>query len=185
MAAEGRRLTREENIVLNYQLALEKFVDDSVSGSREAFTLAINAIRWLVTKDAAGLQSARRWFAKEIHKLDDPDSQPGIIMQIEYHVRLALGVRRGGGTWGEPNDAPGWLHGCLAYRFGDKPIPSEAELADWLDRHSEEKARGKITTAGIVTNIVHQGQLFGTVRTRQQTLQLVTKALDRKAHPRW
>jgi hypothetical protein len=182
---QGRRLTREESVVLDYQLALERFVDDSVPGSREAFEMAHNAIRWLIMKDAAGLKDARRWVAKEFHKLDDPDEQSGIVIQIEWHVRMALGVRQGGGKWGDPSEAPRWLHGCLASRFRDKPIPSDAELADWLDRHSERTAKGKITTAGIVTNIVHQGKLFGTVRSRQQALQLVTKALDRNRHPRW
>ena len=35
-------------LVLGYRLALERFVDEAVPGSRDAFTMAYNAIRWLI-----------------------------------------------------------------------------------------------------------------------------------------
>jgi hypothetical protein len=47
---KGRSLTPAENVVLDFRLALEKFVDCRVPGSQEAFTMAYNAIIALVEK---------------------------------------------------------------------------------------------------------------------------------------
>jgi hypothetical protein len=54
--AEGRRLSPQENTVLNYRLKHERFVDPTLAGSAEAFTMAYNAIRWLVMKDPRGFR---------------------------------------------------------------------------------------------------------------------------------
>ena len=181
---QGRRVTREESLVLDYQLGLERFVDASVPGSREAFTMAHNAIRWLILREPGGLEDARRWLAWKMG-FNSPDSDAVTIVQIEWHVRMALGMRRGEGRWGDPEKAPEWLHRALLHRFEAKSIPSVESLASWLDRHAERHARGKITTAGIVAKIVHEGRLLGARLSEQRTRERVTKALDRKRHPRW
>jgi hypothetical protein len=60
--------------------------------------------------------------------------------------------------------------------LGDVGAPAQAL------RH----VRGKLTTAGIVAEIVHVGRLFGrSSEDRQQTREKVAKALDRRRHPRW
>ena len=184
-APRGRPLTPAENVVLDYRLALEKFVDYRVPGSHEAFTMAHNAIIALVQKKPESLDMARRWSAW-IAGFDGPDSDAAVIVQLEHHVRVALGIRHGGGDWGDPASAAGQLHAALLERFKDsKSLPSEADLEDWLGRHAPARARGKLTTVGIVTKIIHRGRLVGARRDEQQTRERVTKALDQKRHPRW
>jgi hypothetical protein len=117
---------------------------------------------------------------------DSSESPAAVIVQIEWHVRVARERRRGDGTFGDPKDAVPQLRAGLVSRFPkSKSIPSEADLADWLDRYWPTRKRGKVTYAGIVAKIVHQGRLLGVVKSEQQTLQRVTKALDPKRHPRW
>lgn len=182
---QGRHLTPEESVVLSYRMALERFVDPGVRGSHEAYTMAYNAIRWLILKEPTGLESARRWLA-QVQGFSGPDSDAAVIVQIEWQVRVALDIRCGDGTFGEPTEAVKQLRAALVSRFSDSnSIPSETELADWLERHAPSRARGKITTAGIVARIVHRGRLLGARGTEQKTLERVTKALDPKRHPRW
>jgi hypothetical protein len=67
----------------------------------------------------------------------------------------------------------------LVARFGEERVPSIEALTDWLGRHSERRARGKLTTAGIVTAIILYGKLIPGLRNRQQTLDYVGKAIRR------
>jgi hypothetical protein len=182
----GRSLTPEENRVLDFRLALERYVDLALPGSQDAFTLAHNAIRWLVMRDAEGLQVARRCGAW-LSGFSDPDSDAAVIVAIEHHVRVALGIRHGGGDWGDPAAVPAQLRDALAQRFPQsETLPTAVDLGDWLDRHVPATRRGKLTTAGIVARIVHRGRLLGARGDSvQKTLERVTKALSQKRHPRW
>jgi hypothetical protein len=70
---------------------------------------------------------------------DGPASDAAVIVQIEHHVRLALGVRQGGGDWGDPSLAAGHLHAKLVERFKEsKSIPCKADLENWLGRTAME-----------------------------------------------
>jgi hypothetical protein len=184
-APRGRPLTRQENEIFAFRQMLLRHVDDTLPGSNDAFLLAYNAINWLVTKDPEGLKQARLWWARMLG-FDNPDSPAAAIVQIEWCVRVARERRHGDGTFGDPKDAVPQLHAALVVRFPtSKSIPSVTNLADWLDRYSATRKRGKLTYTGIVAKIVHEGRLLGAGKSESQTLQRVTAALDRKRHPRW
>jgi|ERR1019366_2298373 hypothetical protein len=183
--SQGRRLTAEESLVLDYELSLKRFVDDAVPGSNEAFTMATNAIRWLILKEPGGLESARRWMAW-VSGFKAPDSDAAMICRIEFAVRCAVQVRHGTGTFGEPKDAAkNFYEGLVAAFPGSSTLPGADEIQGWLDQHSARSRKGKVTTAGIVAKIVHRGKLLGARLSEQRTLERVTKALSHKRHPRW
>jgi hypothetical protein len=183
VAPQGRRCTPEENVVFRLREQLEGFVDRSVPGSWEAFTMAYNAIRALVLKEPGGLEGARRWSAW-VSGFKSVDSDARKIVWIEWAVRIALDIRHGDGTFGDRASAASDLRAGLVSRFGEQ-VPSANDLEGWLDRHAPKRARGKVTTAGIVAHIVHEGRLLGTAKSYQAALDRVTKDLDRKRHPRW
>jgi hypothetical protein len=182
---QGRPLTSQEQEIFAFRQRLLRHVDDSLPGSHEAFLVAYNAVNWLVSRDPEALGKARLLWAR-MNGFDSADSDAAVIVQIEWHVRVARERRHGDGTFGDPKDAVPEFRAGLVARFPQsKTIPSEEELADWLDRYSPTGKRGKLTYAGIVAKIVHQGRLLGAQGTHQKTLQRVTKALDQKRHPRW
>ncbi len=75
-------------------------------------------------------------------------------------------------------EAPTHLRECLVAKHGEG-VSSVEELTDWLDRHADKGARGKLTTAGIVARIVHRGRLLGARGAEVKTLQRVDKILKR------
>ena len=189
-AGQTRPATAEEKVTFRLREELERFVDDRTPGSYEAFTLAHNAIIALVQKDPEALKGARRWFAWP-RGFDGPDSDALAIVRIEHMVKVAIEIRNAGHMkWGNPQNAARNLHAVLVASFQDqsknKTLPSVEDLDDWLARHAPRHVRGKLTTAGIVAEIVHVGRLFGrSSEDRQQTREKVAKALDRRRHPRW
>jgi hypothetical protein len=182
---QGRPLTPQENEIFAFRQRLLGHVDDSLPGSNEAFLIAYNAVHWLVSRDPDGLAKARLWWARMLG-FDGSDSPAAVIVQLESHVRIARERRHGDGTFGDPKHAVPDLRAGLVSRFPEsKSLPSETDLADWLDRYWPTRKRGKVTYAGIVARIVHQGRLLGAGKSEEQTRQRVTKALDPKRHARW
>jgi hypothetical protein len=82
-------------------------------------------------------------------------------------------------------DAPGNVRQYLVKKFGEsKRTPSVDDLTDWLERHADKRAPGKLTTAGIVGRIVHRGRLLAAHHGDEaKTIQRVGKVLRRHATP--
>jgi hypothetical protein len=153
--------------------------------------MAYNAIIALVKKEPGLLKAAQSWAAwaggfSRSRRSEGPTDAEAIV-GIEHAVRMAVGIRNGKGMWGDPTGAASWLRAQLVARFphaADR-IPTAETLDGWLEKHAPEGKKGKLTTAGIVTNIVGDGGLVGASKDRQNLLERVTKNLDRKRHPRW
>ncbi len=77
--------------------------------------------------------------------------------------------------------APELLHVLLMERFGTS-APLEAACENWLERHSKATRKGKLTTVGILTEILIHTGAYGTSKkrddkNRQKTRDRVRKAL--------
>jgi hypothetical protein len=106
-----------------------------------------------------------------------PDSDVLVVRWIAGAVEAALWKRKNHPTLAKT--AVPELRESLVSRFGEKRTPSIEDLAAWLARHSKRRARGRLTTEGIVTEIIRHGKLIAGLRDRQRALDYVVKALKR------
>lgn len=109
------------------------------------------------------------------------------IVELAEMVERSVGFR--GCKIGVPFDhptttvaeqTPSNFRNWLAKRYGQERVPTVEEIAGMLDRHTDKRARGKLTTAGIVARILGHGNLLGAnVGGAKAMLHRVDKALKR------
>jgi hypothetical protein len=206
-APVGRRLTAEEQVVLRYRLELERFVDDDLAGSREAFLMAYNAIIALVTKERGPLEVARRWHAWTMGA-KGPESPELKMLGLAHQVRLAADLwqqrhlvdEKKKSLWPAAEHTPEDFHRALVEYVrvncpDDSPdIPSVDEIRDWLTRCGPNGTGPghRLTTEKIVARIMVRCRLFGacppddprdTASAERTQRDRVRNAL--RGHPHW
>lgn len=163
--------------------------DDAVA--REAYAMAMTGLRALSTKHPDAIAEVRAWSAGQ-RGAKDVNSDALAIVDIARAVEITASLRkhREDSAYAECRDDPFYsqaerdavrlLRARLVRRHGEQ-VPSEDDLTDWIDRHAETGARGRLTTARIVANILARGRLLGSASDERQALERVTKVLARHA----
>lgn len=150
---------------------------------RAAYEMVSLGARALVTKAAPDTELVSEWDAW-MSRASGPHSDVLAIKKIANAVGIAARFRK---HREDPQcatvarDAAKNLREYLVAAFGET-IPAESELQDWIDRHAKRGARGRLTTAGIVTRIIRGGRLLGVnsaIDGEQTTLDHVDKTLRR------
>jgi hypothetical protein len=161
--------------------------------AKAALRVAVGAVRVLL--------DPRKWDVEIVRQLgaiaqgfDAADSNAAAIVELAEMVERSTAFRRmndpsrHGFPFENPTamvgeHAPKMLHEWLAGRYGADRVPTLDEIAGMLDRHTERRAKGKLTTAGIVARIIDHGRLLGAnVGGEKAMLDRVDKVLKR--HPR-
>lgn len=147
-----------------------------------AYEMAMTGIRALVTADVATRRGVREW-----HERRSGTNEPGPLAVLDAARLVDLAAHfypsREDRLKTKGPEAVAWLRTRLVERFGPAAaVPSAGELEDWISRHAAKRARGKLTTAGIVARIVHAGRLPGASSSPDETLQRVTKVLKRHGY---
>jgi hypothetical protein len=128
---------------------------------RDAYDMICDGMRALLADEDA-VSRVKRYGALR-RRLCDAESPALQILDIADAVEIAVHLRRKQDDHHYAKIAPNAvksLRAGLVERWGEG-IPSEEDLEDWIDRHAEKRARGMLTTAGIVARIVFRGRLLG------------------------
>jgi hypothetical protein len=147
---------------------------------RLAVEMAKTAIDALVGVNPEARRRVREWDAHR-RACDDLDSNALKLLHMAQDVETAALLYR----VTEPRfvhkgrAAVERLRDQLVKRLG-ATVPDVDELEDWIGRCAPKAGRGKLTTAGIVTRIVHRGRLLGARgEDEQKTLKRVDNVLSR------
>lgn len=127
----------------------------------------LGEVVWAIEGDDDARASLEHVFAL-LQRVDSPGSNTLKIRDIACEVELLLTATHHPDAGVDEHDIAGKLLEFLKARFGEEVEQrlSKDAIADWLSRYSASQARGKLTLAGIVANIIRKGELAGVRRTQ-------------------
>jgi hypothetical protein len=145
----------------------------------QAYEMAVWAINGLVLRDPQGLASAREWYARQ--RGCDSSQHAISIVKLNDAVESAVHVIQLGESPLFPKrqavleQLSEYIKSTFGPPAGGRHMPSAADLEQLISRHGSNRRRKEITTAGVVTAIVHQAGLFGA---RGEDLQKTRSRVD-------